>query len=872
MTTYDINKLKLPNNDICNLHDATGAGRMVDGKTITYYDKHTSQRKTATAGTNAEQFNYYELTEPSSSSEPTINAPIGAYSHAEGKGTVALGSRAHAEGNKTYAKGNHSHAEGNDTTAYTSGSHAEGSGSVAGTSTGSTGESAHAEGSHCTASGDQSHAEGYYTTASGGGSHAEGRTTTASGVGSHTSGILTNTNGCRYQTAIGKANVLDTPDPNNGYLGNYAFLIGNGTFTSSGGTDTVVTRSNALAVDWTGKIYTNNATTGFSSSMVDYLSDTGSKNLCDIDGGENTTGSGNYIIPHTQYSATYNWMEWLHTIIAAGTYRVSFTASNYTSGTKFVFKYYYGPSITEYEFISNNGNSGEALVNNFSRDVTFTHNIHGLQLYVSGNAKITDLMIKAPETTNDNFKLYGMANGTLSADLLDNFIYTADTGCKNLFNINSAPPTIYSSPSGTTMSYVINDDGSITVNGTVPANTTVGIDFKRPVIPGKLFANGCPAGGNSDNGFRLDMIANNTVIESDFGCGTARFRLDNLSVSTYILRLRFNAGSSSKTFSNVTFYPMIRRSGVRNIDYKPYVGTNTELDQRIKYNAATGAANLVATICPTRTHNGVTYTRNANGTITLTGAKSASSRYYLTAPFPGSASTDTRTYANAIPISQGTYVISAPDTTSTGVLYSITVYPSSSGTATSHTIYGTSSLSDRTFTISNDTSRFHFTIGVDGTYTAPLTLKPMITPSFIYETDNSFKPYGPSNNSLFGMITPTAYTTPTPATGITIENGGYVRFGNFCIVNIRIRPSANVAVDTNILYGMPIPISGYTTGTNTVAAVTAIAPNDSTDILKRPMLTLTNGRTSGALEGVIQNKTALTSGVMVLITSMYLCE
>jgi hypothetical protein len=148
----------------------------------------------------------------------------------------------------------------------------------------------------------------------------------------------------------------------------------------------------------------------------------------------------------------------------------------------------------------------------------------------------------------------------------------------------------------------------------------------------------------------------------------------------------------------------------------------------------------------------------------------------------------------------------------------------------------------------------------------------MITPSFIYETDNSFKPYGPSNNSLFGMLTPTAYTAPTAATGVVIENGGYVRFGNFCIVNIRIRPSANIAANTNILYGMPIPISGYTTGTNTIAAVTAIAPNETTDILKRPMIALTNGRTSGALEGVIQNKTVLNNDKMVLITSMYLCE
>jgi hypothetical protein len=38
------------------------------------------------------------------------------------------------------------------------------------------------------------------------------------------------------------------------------------------------------------------------------------------------------------------------------------------------------------------------------------------------------------------------------------------------------------------------------------------------------------------------------------------------------------------------------------------------------------------------------------------------------------------------------------------------------------------------------------------------------------------------------------------------------------------------------------------------------------------MIALTNGRTSGALEGVIQNKTVLNNDKMVLITSMYLCE
>lgn len=107
------------------------------------------------------------------------------------------------------------------------------------------GNFSHAEGYSCVASGESSHAEGGTCTASGTCSHAEGNACTASGNYSHTSGNHTIAN-ATAQTAIGRYNVSD----NNG---TYAFIIGNGSYT---------TRSNALAVDWNGLIYVGNSATG----------------------------------------------------------------------------------------------------------------------------------------------------------------------------------------------------------------------------------------------------------------------------------------------------------------------------------------------------------------------------------------------------------------------------------------------------------------------------------------------------------------------------------------------------------------------------------------------------------------------------------
>lgn len=226
----------------------------------------------------------------------TQNTASGYASHAEGKGTTASGAGSHAEGLKTYsytdpstqtvisntdltvASGQGSHAEGIGTQATGDGAHTEGFKTTTQATVNNAtvdGLFAHAEGNQTIACGQESHAEGYSTTAQGATAHAEGNLSQALGDNSHAEGSRTIANGgsshaqnwgtiasSNNQTALGKWNLEDNNNT-------YAVIIGNGSAT---------TRSNALAVDWSGNIYCNGSSISINEELVE-LVDSGAKNL-----------------------------------------------------------------------------------------------------------------------------------------------------------------------------------------------------------------------------------------------------------------------------------------------------------------------------------------------------------------------------------------------------------------------------------------------------------------------------------------------------------------------------------------------------------------------------------------------------------------
>lgn len=173
----------------------------------------------------------------------------------------SAGQGAHAENNITQATGQDSHAEGYNTEATGWTAHAEGG------LTHATGTADHAEGWNTTASGNYSHAGGHSSKAEAGSSFAHGSAVIARGRSSVAFGVETIAS-CDEQIVEGRYNIEDT-------AGKFAHIIGNGTYE---------TRSNALAIDWKGKIYVGKSTTGVDVSKLALASDAVGKKTAE--GGE----------------------------------------------------------------------------------------------------------------------------------------------------------------------------------------------------------------------------------------------------------------------------------------------------------------------------------------------------------------------------------------------------------------------------------------------------------------------------------------------------------------------------------------------------------------------------------------------------------
>jgi hypothetical protein len=187
------------------------------------------------------------------------NQATGQYSHADGYGSLSSGTFSHAEGESTKTIAKSSHAEGYQTNAgmeipttqtrIGAYSHAEGRGTT------SSGESSHAEGSASKSSGEASHAEGNTTNSTGRFSHAEGESTTAKGESSHTEGFSTITENA-HEHASGRYNKSSKYSDTASYWMNTLVSIGYGTSDDK--------RENAIEVKANGDVY-------YKDTLVDFM-------------------------------------------------------------------------------------------------------------------------------------------------------------------------------------------------------------------------------------------------------------------------------------------------------------------------------------------------------------------------------------------------------------------------------------------------------------------------------------------------------------------------------------------------------------------------------------------------------------------------
>ena len=148
---------------------------------------------------------------------------------------------------------------------------------------------------------------------------------------------------------------------------------------------------------------------------------------------------------------------------------------------------------------------------------------------------------------------------------------TLGTQCKNLLKNNAVTQTV----SGVT--FTINDDKSITVNGTATAQISFRINGKVGLGIGNYILTGCPSGG-SNNTFYLTAYASSAWLKSpDFGSGC---KIENKTVTQVVISI-----ASGYTANNLKFYPMLRDADITDDTYEPYQPSLVEqiiaLEERI---------------------------------------------------------------------------------------------------------------------------------------------------------------------------------------------------------------------------------------------------------------------------------------------------
>ena len=135
---------------------------------------------------------------------------------------------------------------------------------------------------------------------------------------------------------------------------------------------------------------------------------------------------------------------------------------------------------------------------------------------------------------------------------------------KNLLKNTAVSQTI----NGVT--YTVNEDGSITANGTATANAQIVIFDGKPsseMFSRKLRVSGCPDGGSAST-YRLVMqnaTSGFSTLCSDSGGGS------DLTIASDITRIRcLFTIYSGQTVENITVYPMLRYAEITDDTYEPY--------------------------------------------------------------------------------------------------------------------------------------------------------------------------------------------------------------------------------------------------------------------------------------------------------------
>lgn len=329
---------------------------------------------------------------------------------------------------------------------------------------------------------------------------------------------------------------------------------------------------------------------------------------------------------------------------------------------------------------------------------------------------------------NANNTTYDIKDSTSRAAL----DWTVNQGVKNLINLN---PNTY------TMGNVVvklNDDGTVSVS--LSSGSTANTTFSRAIKTitdlrdMDLILNGCPSGGNYSSGYALYISDDSTTKEKDEGNGVLVPK--STTVTTSYLALIVRSGTAIS--GTLTFKPMIRHASITDPTFQPYALPNPTLTPAVIKAVDEGAKNALNFDAVSRaSHNGVDFTYNADGSVTVNAASSTSDNAYCYLNLDGS-------NVNVKALCDGNHVISGCPTNSSGVTLRImgTGYTTVTDSGNGATITAYSG---------ENVIRVAVYVAKNGT-PSNIKVKPMICTAADWVVSHKYVPYAPTNRELYEMI------------------------------------------------------------------------------------------------------------------------
>lgn len=165
------------------------------------------------------------------------------------------------------------------------------------------------------------------------------------------------------------------------------------------------------------------------------------------------------------------------------------------------------------------------------------------------------------------------------------------------------------------VTFTVNEDGSVTVAGT--ASAAIEYDILPynaggyfTLQPGTYRLSGCPSGGSGTT-YKFDVNLDGSY-STDYGSGLTI----NLTTTRTVIRSRIVVYNGATI--NATFYPQLE-AGSTATPYVPYGHVGLEVKGK----------NLLLNDNVSGTTNGITFTLNDDGSVTVNGTATAETRFYL---------------------------------------------------------------------------------------------------------------------------------------------------------------------------------------------------------------------------------------------------